>query len=103
MLFTDCGSTTGGATGSSGQGGAAANQVAVPAGSAQATTTEKVAGKKILVAYFSRTGDNYAVGNIAKGNTHIVADMIAAATGADLFEIKTVKAYPDNYRECTGN
>jgi len=49
-----------------------------------------VKGKKILVAYFSRTGENYAVGNIEKGNTHIVADMIAEMTGADTFEIKTV-------------
>ncbi|WP_207858092.1 flavodoxin [Lucifera butyrica] len=71
------------------------------AGSAQAVTPEKVQGKKILVAYFSRTGDNYAVGNISKGNTHIVADMIAEATGADTFEMKTVKPYPENYRECT--
>ena len=74
---------------------------------AQAATTkevssqDKVQGKHILVAYFSRTGDNYAVGNIAKGNTHIVADMIAEATGADTFEIKTIKDYPSNYKECT--
>ena len=74
---------------------------------AQAATTkevssqDKVQGKHILVAYFSRTGDNYAVGNIAKGNTHIVADMIAEAVGADTFEIKTIKDYPANYKECT--
>ena len=30
-------------------------------------------GKKILVAFFSHTGENYAVGNITKGNTHIIA------------------------------
>ena len=74
---------------------------------AQAATTkevssqDKVQGKHILVAYFSRTGDNYAVGNIAKGNTHIVADLIAEAAGADTFEIKTIKDYPANYKECT--
>ncbi len=60
----------------------------------QASPTTEVKGKKILVAYFSRTGENYAVGNIAKGNTHIVADMIAEMTGADTFEIKTVNPYP---------
>jgi flavodoxin len=27
--------------------------------------------------------------------------MIAEATGADTFEIKTVKPYPENYRKCT--
>ena len=33
--------------------------------------------KKVLVAFFSRTGENYNVGNISKGNTHIIAEMIA--------------------------
>ena len=42
---------------------------------------------KVLVAFFSRADENYAVGNIKKGNTHIVAEMIAAETGADLFHI----------------
>lgn len=35
-------------------------------------------GSRILVAYFSRTGENYNVGYIEKGNTHIIAD-----SGAD--------------------
>ena len=56
-------------------------------------------GKK-LVVYFSHTGENYNVGVIEKGNTHIIADMIADATGADRFEIKPVKNYPKNYNEC---
>ncbi len=55
----------------------------------------------ILVAYFSRTGENYDVGIIEKGNTAIVAEIIAAQTGGELFEIKTVNAYPENYEECT--
>lgn len=68
---------------------------------AEKTATEKKSGGKILVAYFSRTGDNYEVGVIEKGNTHIVADMIAEKTGADMFEIKPVKPYPEDYQECT--
>ena len=56
---------------------------------------------KILVAYFSRTGEEYSVGNITKGNTAKVAEIIAAKTGADIFEIKPVKPYPTNYNECT--
>ena len=55
---------------------------------------------KTLVVYYSRTGENYAVGNIAEGNTAIVAKMIAAKTGADLFEIRTVKAYAADYDTC---
>ena len=58
-------------------------------------------GKKTLVAYFSRTGEEYNVGVITKGNTAVVADAIAEITGADIFEIKTVKAYPHAYRETT--
>lgn len=57
--------------------------------------------KKILVAFFSRTGENYAVGNIEKGNTHIIAEMIAEETGGTMFQITPSKAYPDDYTECT--
>lgn len=66
------------------------------------TAEEKVStsDKKILVAYFSRADENYRVGNITKGNTKIIAEMIAEKVGGDLFEIKPVKNYPANYEEC---
>ena len=90
------------ACGSSAGTGAPSPQTAAQApAAAKEVPVQKGQGKHILVAYFSRTGDNYAVGNIAKGNTHIVADMIAEAVGADTFEIKTLKDYPANYKECT--
>ena len=56
---------------------------------------------KILVAYFSRVGEEYGLGVIKKGNTKIVAEIIAQKLGADLFEIKPVKNYPLSYDECT--
>ena len=56
--------------------------------------------KKILVAFFSHTGENYGVGNLTKGNTHIVAEMIAEATGGQLFEIVPEKSYPKTYNAC---
>lgn len=56
---------------------------------------------KILVAFFSRTGENYGVGVIEKGNTHIIADMIAEELNADTFEIVRVTPYPETYRDCT--
>lgn len=66
------------------------------------TTAESAdAAKKSLVVFFSRTGEEYRVGNITKGNTHIVADFIAENVGAKTFEIKPVNPYPDNYNECT--
>lgn len=49
------------------------------------TEASTASDSKILVAYFSHTGENYNVGVIEKGNTHIIADMIAEETGADLF------------------
>ncbi len=67
------------------------------------STPEKTsaADKKILVVYFSRTGEEYAVGNITKGNTEIVAEYIAQKIGADIFEIKPAQPYPDAYEPCT--
>lgn len=65
------------------------------------TEDSDIESTTILVAYFSRTGENYNVGYIEKGNTHIVADMIAEQTGGDTFEISTVTPYPDDYDECT--
>jgi len=56
----------------------------------------------ILTVYFSRTGEQYQVGVIEKGNTAIVAEMIAEQTGADLFEILPVDDhYPMTYSELT--
>ena len=57
-------------------------------------------GKK-LVAYFSHAGENYNVGYIEEGNTHIIAQMISDAAGADIWEIAPLKPYPkDSYDEC---
>lgn len=50
-------------------------------------------GSKVLVVYFSRTGEQYGVGVIDKGNTAIVAGMIIEATGADSFEILPKEDY----------
>ncbi len=58
---------------------------------------------KSLVVYFSHTGENYmngAIRNITKGNTEIVAEEISKLTGADLFKVEPVNAYPYNYQDC---
>ena len=55
---------------------------------------------KILVAYFSRTGENYNVGNVEVGNTAMVASYIKDYLKADSFEIIPVNKYPDKYQEC---
>ena len=57
---------------------------------------------KTLVVYFSRTGEQYTVGVIDKGNTAIVAAMIAEKTGADLWELLPVDDhYPMTYSALT--
>lgn len=63
--------------------------------------SENMRTEKVLVAFFSRAGENYSVGHIEKGNTHIVAEMIAEATGGTLFHIQPVTPYPEDYTECT--
>jgi flavodoxin len=50
----------------------------------------QAATQKILVAYFSWSG-----------NARALAGQIAEEIGGDLFEIKTVAAYPDTYNACT--
>ncbi len=59
---------------------------------------------KLLIAYFSRSGNNYVGGtivNLKAGNTEIVAGMIRNLAGGDLFKIDAVQAYPDDYMETT--
>lgn len=58
---------------------------------------------KVLIAYFSRAGQNYASGkivNLAQGNTEAAAEMIQQMVGGDLFHIEASHAYSDDYREC---
>ncbi len=65
---------------------------------------------RILVVYLSRAGENYNVGvtregsasaayagYIEKGNTAMMAAVIAELTNGDLFEIRTVTPYPEDY------
>ena len=58
---------------------------------------------KTLIVYFSRKGENYwngSIRNLSRGNTEIVAEMIADLTGGDLFQVETVKTYAEDYYAC---
>lgn len=60
--------------------------------------------KKSLVAYYSRKGNNYVGRRIIclpVGNTEVVAKKIQQLTGAELFKIKTIVDYPEDYTETT--
>ena len=63
-------------------------------------TTDKSDNSKALVVYFSRTGENYNVGNVEVGNTAVMASYIKEYLKADSFEIVPVNKYPDSYDEC---
>ena len=61
-------------------------------------------GKRILVAYFSRKGNNYVNGkivNLPVGNTEVIAKMIQEMTKGDIFHIDTINSYPLDYNEAT--
>ena len=55
---------------------------------------------KSLVIYFSRADENYAVGNIEKGNTEVIAEYIRDFTQADLFKCEPLKPYSAQYSKC---
>ena len=58
------------------------------------------AEKRILVVYYSRADEDYSVGNISKGNTEIIAEMIAKKTGGTLLHVEPAKEYPKGYDDC---
>ncbi len=62
-------------------------------------TTPKEDDGNVLVAYFSRSGENWQVGYVNKGSTQIVAEMISEETNSNLFRIEPVVPYPDDYGE----
>ena len=79
-----------------------ADEPAVSEDASAAETENEPEPSHIMVVYFSRTGEQYNVGVIDKGNTAIVAEMIGEATGADLYEILPADDhYPMTYDELT--
>jgi flavodoxin len=63
--------------------------VASAASAAETKTDDvQIAPSKILVAYFTRSG-----------NTRVIAGTLSRDLDADLFEIRTARPYPDDYEE----
>ena len=59
---------------------------------------------KTLIAYFSRSGENFVNGNVESlptGNTELIAQIIEDQTAGDMFKIQTTYDYPADYKECT--
>ena len=54
-----------------------------------------------LAVFFSRSGENYMVGNIEKGNGEILAGMVQSMLGVPVYEIASEAGYPADYDECS--
>lgn len=57
----------------------------------------------ILIAFYSRAGENYFSGNYRRvevGNTEKAANILAELTDGDLFKIEQEQPYSENYQEC---
>ncbi|KAB1138670.1 flavodoxin [Micromonospora sp. DT46] len=57
-------------------------------------------GRAVLLAYFSRAGENYFNGGrrrLTVGNTQVVAETIGRLIGCDVHRIEAADPYPDDY------
>ena len=83
-------------------GASAASGASSASASASSASASQSAAARAdsLVLVFSRAGENYGVGTVEVGNTMVLAQMIAAKTDADLFEIERATPYPESYDAC---
>ena len=56
---------------------------------------------KSLVVYYSRRGENWAVGNIKEGNAEHIAKVIQKYTNSDIYELVPDREYAKDYMKCT--
>jgi flavodoxin len=57
-------------------------------------------GRRVLLAYFSRDGENYWNGGrrtLATGNTEALAGLIRGLVACDVYRIEAADPYPDRY------
>jgi flavodoxin len=65
-----------------------------------ATGSSSPGGRAVLVAYFSRAGENYWNGgrrHLTVGNTQLVAETIGRLIGCDVHRIEAADPYSDEY------
>lgn len=59
--------------------------------------------KKTLIAYYSRSGENYMDGSVtwlSVGNTRLAAETLKGIVKADIFQIRPVREYSESYYKC---
>lgn len=67
-----------------------------------ATTPSGTGRRSVLLAYFSRAGENYHYGGrrrLEVGNTEVLAGVVGRLTGCDVHRIEAAEPYPDDYEE----
>ena len=65
-----------------------------------ATGRSPAPGGPVLLAYFSRAGENYHYGGrrrLTVGNTQVIAEMISELVGCDVHRIEAADSYSDDY------
>ncbi|SEJ63005.1 Flavodoxin [Arthrobacter sp. yr096] len=70
--------------------------------SQQGTSPQGTTGKRVLLAFFSRAGENYYYGdriNLDVGNTEVLAGMIRSRISCDVYRIEATDPYPFDYGE----
>jgi flavodoxin len=85
--------------GLAGVGGAAVG-VWSACGAESGSPPAQAGGRRILLAYFSRPGENYWYGgrrNLKVGNTEVLARAIAARLDCDVHRIEAADPYPADY------
>ncbi|MCC6177217.1 MAG: hypothetical protein IT305_18075 [Chloroflexi bacterium] len=91
-------------------GCAASSPRLVGAGTAQAASAPAATGgvasaapeSSVLLAYFSRAGENYYYGgrtDLTVGNTEVLAGMLRRLIGCDVYRIEPADPYPHDYEE----
>ena len=63
-------------------------------------TTERAGDRRILIAYYSRAGENYYYGGrrtLEVGNTEVLAGMIRRLLACDIYRIEAADPYSDDY------
>lgn len=104
LQITACSDDSGAERASSGTGPAPETTTTVGEDQtvAPATSSRRVEGARVLLAYFSRAGENYYYGDrivLSVGNTQVVADIIRAAIAVDVYRIEAADPYSDSYDE----
>ena len=78
------------------------DRAAPPPASQTPAAPQSAPGSRVLLAYFSRPGENYHYGgriNLDVGNTEVLAGMISSAVAVDVYRIQAAEPYPDSYQE----